>query len=78
METTIIEEMGSFTVNDKVSQNKLIKRIEQLELEKAQCKFAAQETLLKCETKYQAMLESVDDHITMVDRNLMVLWAMEM
>jgi PAS domain S-box-containing protein/putative nucleotidyltransferase with HDIG domain len=75
METTIIEERGSFTVNDKVSHNELIKRIEQLELEKAQCKLAAQETLLKCEAKYQAMLESVDDHITMVDRNLMVLWA---
>jgi PAS domain S-box-containing protein len=75
METTIIEEFGSFTVNDKVSQNELIKRIEQLELNKGQCKLAAQENLLKCEAKYQVMLESVDDHITMVDRNLMVLWA---
>jgi hypothetical protein len=73
METTIIAELGSFTLNDKVSHNELIERIEQLELKKAQCKLAAQETLLKCEAKYQAMLESVDDHVTMVDRNLMVI-----
>jgi PAS domain S-box-containing protein len=77
MKTTIIEELGSFRVNDKVSQNELIKRIEQLEQEKAQCKLAAQETLHKCEAKYRAMLESVDAHITMVDRHLMILWANE-
>ena len=75
METTIIAELGSFTLNDKVSHNELIERIEQLELKKAQCKLAAQETLLKCEAKYQAMLESVDDYIIMVDRNSMILWA---
>ena len=77
MKTTIIKELGSFTVNDKVSQDDLIKRIELLEEEKAQAKLAAQETLFKCEAKYQAMLESVDSHITLVDRNSMILWANE-
>ena len=77
MKTTIIKELGSFTVNDNVSQDKLIQRIEELEQEKAQCRIAARESLLKCEAKYQAMLESVDAHITLVDRNLMILWANE-
>jgi PAS domain S-box-containing protein len=75
MKTTIIKEQGRFSVNDNLTQNELIKRIEQLEQENAQCKIAARETLLKSETKYQAMLESVDAHITMVDRNLMISWA---
>ncbi len=58
-------------------QNELIKRIEQLEYEKAQCESAAQETLLRCETKYLAMLESVDAHIALIDRNHKILWANE-
>ena len=77
MKTKVIKELGSFTVSDKVSQDELIKQIEQLELEKAQNKLAAQETLLRCESKYHAMLESVDEHITLVDSNLMILWANE-
>ncbi len=77
MKTSIIKELGSFTVSDKVSQDELIKRIEQLEHDKAQSKIAAQENLIKCESKYQAMLESVDAYITLIDRNLMVLWANE-
>ena len=77
MKAAIIKELGSYTVNDKVSQDLLIKRIELLEQEKAQSKLDAQETLLKCEAKYQIMLESVDAHITLVDRNLKILWANE-
>ena len=75
MKTAIIKELGSPTMDDKISQDELIKRIEQLEHDKAQGKIASQETLIKCESKYQAMLESVDAYITLVDRNLMVLWA---
>jgi PAS domain S-box-containing protein len=77
MKTTAIKELGSFSMNDETSRHELIKRIEQLEYEKAQCASAAQETLLRCETKYQAMLESVDAQITLVDRNLRILWANE-
>jgi len=75
METTIIKEQDCYSVNDNLSETELIKRIEQLEQEKAQGKIAAQETLLKCEIKYQTLLESVDAHITMIDRNLRVVWA---
>ena len=57
MKTKVIKELGSFTVSDIVSQDELIKQIEQLELEKAQNKIAAQETLLRCESKYHAMLK---------------------
>ena len=77
MNTTIIRELESSAMNDKASQNELIRRIEQLEQEKAQCKLSAQEALFKSEAKYQSMLESVDALITIVDRNLMILWANE-
>ncbi|MFC1844744.1 HD domain-containing phosphohydrolase [Thermodesulfobacteriota bacterium] len=69
------KEQGGYSVIDKLSENELIKRIAQLEQEKAERKIAAKETLLKCETKYQTMLESVDAHITLVDRNLRIVWA---
>jgi len=77
METAIMEQLGSFSVGEKVSQHELIRRIEQLEQEKSACRFAAQEGVRKCEAQYQAMLESVDAHITLVDRNLVILWANE-
>jgi PAS domain S-box-containing protein len=75
MKATIIKELESFTVNDTVSQDDLIRQIEQLEQEKAQCKLTAHEDFHKCEAKYQTLLDSVDAHITLVDRNLMILWA---
>ena len=75
MKTTIIKEQGSYSVNDTLTEKELIKRIAQLEQEKAECKIAAKETLLKCETKYQTMLESVDAHIILVDRDLKIVWA---
>jgi len=77
METTIIEKLGNFAMDDKFSQEELIRRIEQLELEKAESSIAAQKNLHKCEAQYQAMLESVDAHMTLVDRNLNILWANE-
>ena len=77
METAIIRGLESFTRNDTASENKLMKRIEELEREKDQCKLAARETFLQSEAKYQAMLESVDAQVTLVDRNSMILWANE-
>jgi PAS domain S-box-containing protein len=77
METVINKDLGGFYVDDKVSRDTLINRIEQLENEKAQSSEASRETLQRCEAKYQAMLESVDAQITLIDRNLMVVWANE-
>jgi transcriptional regulator with PAS, ATPase and Fis domain len=77
METAIIRGLESFTRNDTASENKLMKRIEELEREKDQYKLAARETFLQSEAKYQAMLESVDAQVTLVDRNSMILWANE-
>jgi len=62
-------------MNEKVSQQELINRIEQLEQEKADCGFADQESMRRCEAQYQAMLDSVDEHMTLVDSNLVILWA---
>jgi PAS domain S-box-containing protein len=77
MKTVAIEQFANFSENEQVSQQELIKRITQLEQEKADCKLAAQEHVRKCEAQYQAMLESVDAHMTLVDRNLVILWANE-
>ena len=75
MKTTINNQFESESVNDRAALDNLIRRVEQLEQEKVQCGLAAQESLRRCETKYQTMLESVDAHITLVDRNLVILWA---
>ena len=77
MKTSLIEPLGerSFSVSDKISQEELVKRIEQLENENAKYKLAATENLHNCEAKYMAMLESVDANMTLVDSNLKILWA---
>jgi PAS domain S-box-containing protein/putative nucleotidyltransferase with HDIG domain len=77
MKTSIIEPLGtrSFSVTDKILQEDLVKRIEQLEKENAECKLAATESLRNCEAQYIAMLESVDANMTLVDSNLNILWA---
>jgi PAS domain S-box-containing protein len=77
MKTAKIGELESFIVSEKVEKYELIRRIEQLEKEKAECGLAAKESLHKCEAQYKAMLESVDAHMTLVDRNLIILWANE-
>ena len=77
MKTSIIEPLGtgSFSVNDKIPQEVLIKRIEQLEKENADNRRAAKENLHNCEARYTAMLESVDANMTLVDKDLRILWA---
>ncbi len=77
MKTAVIEQSGSFSLREKISQQELIKRIEQLEQEKAESALAAQENIRRCEARYQAMLESVDAHMTLVDRDMKILWANE-
>jgi hypothetical protein len=77
MKTAAIEQIGSFSESEQVSQQELIRRIAELEQEKAECKLAAHEHVQKCEAQCNAMLESVDAHMTLVDRNLVILWANE-
>ena len=74
MQVNTVRDAELFPINDRAA-HRLIHRVEQLEKEKAQCKLAARQSLLQCEAKYQAMLETVDDYITLVDRNFMLLWA---
>ena len=75
MKTSNSNEFESVSVNGRVALDDLVRRVEQLEQEKVQCGLAAQESLRRCEAKYQAMLESVDAHMTLVDRNQVILWA---
>jgi PAS domain S-box-containing protein len=75
MRTAIIQQLGNQPVENKISQDELFRRVEQLERERAQYRLDSQETLRRCESKYLAMLESVDAYMTLVDRNLHILWA---
>jgi PAS domain S-box-containing protein len=77
MKTAVIEQFGSFSKSEHVSQSELIRRITQLEQENVECKLAARQRVRKCEAQYQAMLESVDAYMTLVDKNLVILWANE-
>jgi PAS domain S-box-containing protein len=51
--------------------------LEQLRQRKPEITVDSREALRRCEAKYLAILESVDAYMTLVDRNLKILWANE-
>ncbi|MBW2466549.1 MAG: HD domain-containing protein [Deltaproteobacteria bacterium] len=77
MKATINGSPASYAGSGKVTKSELFKRIELLEQEKLQAELVSQESLLRCEAKYRATLDSIDAHITLVDRSLRILWANE-
>jgi len=68
-------QLGNHAVENNITQDDLLRRFEQMEKEKTQYKLDSHEKLRRCEAKYLAMLETVDAHMTLVDRNLRILWA---
>ena len=78
MKTVSVKHPNSFAADrPDLSPQEFIRRITELEQEKNTCRREAQAGLQKCEAQYQAMLESVDELMTLVDSNLMILWANE-
>ena len=51
--------------------------LEQLRQGQPETTVDSREALRRCEAKYLAILESVDAYMTLVDRNLKILWANE-
>lgn len=75
MNTAKIKQLETLSVESKSDQIELFKRIEQLELDNTRYRSDFQEKLRRSEAKYMAMLECVDACMTLVDRNLQILWA---
>ena len=78
MKTVNIDQSGNLSATARTTQDELFKRVEQLQKENSQHKYFFQEEMRRSEAKYLAMLETVDAHMTLVDRNLNILWANEM
>ena len=75
MKTAIMDQLGNQAVENSITQDELLQRVEQLEKERDRYKFDSLKKLRSSEAKYLAMLESVDANMTLVDRNLQILWA---
>ena len=73
--TAIHKQAGNRIMEGKIQQEELLRRLKHLENERVRYQRDSEEKLRRCEAKYLAMLESVDAHITLVDRNLQILWA---
>ena len=73
--TAIHKQAGNRITEGKIQQKELLRRVKHLENERVRYQHNSEEKLRRCEAKYLAMLESVDAHITLVDRNLQILWA---
>ena len=75
MKTATIDQLGNQALESKITQDELLRRLVQLEKERDQYKLDSQNKIRRSEAKYLAMLESVDAHMTLVDKNLQILWA---
>lgn len=53
----------------------LCRKVKELEGENCRIAEDAANKLTKCETKYQAILNTVDSHLTLIDRNFTIIWA---
>ena len=77
MKTMTINQFGCVSENESSALGEMIRRVEQLEQEKVQYGLEARESLRRCEAKYLAMLDTVDAHMILVDRNQVILWTNE-
>jgi PAS domain S-box-containing protein len=77
MKTAMVDNLGFWQVDNKSKSMDLPQFLKQIE----QCRSVAvtdsQDALRKCEEKYLTILDSVDACMTLVDRNLKILWANE-
>ncbi len=62
---------GKLTYQELLNQNKSLRE------ELLRCKHVAQLMLQESESRLNIILESVDDHMSMVDRNLNIIWVNE-
>ncbi len=69
------EKLENFMGDGEVSSEEMLRRISYLEMENVQFRHETRESLLECETKYQAILDSVNTHISLIDRDLKITWA---
>jgi PAS domain S-box-containing protein/putative nucleotidyltransferase with HDIG domain len=77
MKTSMIDNLEWLQV-DKVTTNvELYQCFGQIEQGQSGFMNGSREMLHRCEAKYLAILESVDAYMTLVDKNLKILWANE-
>lgn len=77
MKTEMADNLGFRLVDNKSKSMDLSQFFEQVEQCQSFSVVDSQETLRKCEEKYLAILDSVDAYMTLVDKNLKILWANE-
>ncbi|MCL7488298.1 MAG: HD domain-containing protein [Desulfobulbaceae bacterium] len=62
-------------MNTEPSYAELYHKVKDLENQTTRIAGDAVEKVNKCEAKYQAILDTVDAHLTLIDRNFTVIWA---
>ena len=70
-----MEKPEDFLGDGEVANEELWRRISFLEMENVQFRHETRENFRECETKYQAILDTVDTHISLIDRDLKIIWA---
>lgn len=62
-------------MNRKPTYDELYNKVKQLESENARIKSGFNDKLHNCTVQYDSMLDTVDAHMSMVDRDMKIIWA---
>jgi PAS domain S-box-containing protein len=69
------EKLEDFLGDGEITSDELLRKISFLEMENVQFRLENRQNLQECETKYQAMLDAVDVHMSLISRDFRIIWA---
>jgi PAS domain S-box-containing protein len=71
----LFNQAGEEKVKKKLTYDELYNRVKQLEYENKQIKSEFQDNLSECTARYDFMLNTVEAHMSLVDRDMNIIWA---
>jgi PAS domain S-box-containing protein len=69
------EKLEDFLGDGEVTSEELLRRISLLEMDGVQFKLENRQNLFDCEAKYQAILDTIDVHMSLIGRDMRIMWA---
>jgi len=75
MKQIMREKLEDFWRGGEITSEELLRKISFLEMENVQFSLENRQNLRECETKYQAILDTIDVHMSLINSDFRIMWA---
>lgn len=75
MDKCMQEKLDDFLGDGAITGEELLRRISLFEMENIQFRLENRQNLYDCEAKYQTALDAIDVHMSLIGRDLRIMWA---